>query len=555
VTLVCVPILVFDAAAAFREGRSARDLGADLVELRVDGLFHGTGEAAEQDLIVRLVSDSPLPCIVTCRPTWEGGLYDGPEDARIALFERLGTAFGSAGRTEHPPRYIDVEWAAYGRSANIRQKMRLAVEHPEQVRDLSTSLILSVHDSQGRPADLSRRLVAMRQERAARVLKVAYRARSVRDNLELLDLLEGRDRPMIALGMGEYGLMSRVLAPKFGGFLTFASLRPEAATAPGQPTIAELLRLYRFRSIGRETAVYGVVGDPVGHSLSPAVHNAGFEAVGHDGVYLPMPVPAGFEHLKATLLELIAHRRLGLRGLSVTRPHKEDLVRLALDQGWDLDEASRAAGVANTVAINQEGGEAHVRILNTDAAAMLEILEAATGPVRGQHIGILGAGGMARAAAWALGRAGAEVVIWNRAPERARRAAGSLPDPRPRIAARLEDLRDLTALVNCTPAGMAGHQGAGHWERDQPCQDDLLRNLPGLVARSPGVVVMDTVYTPARTALLREAGGAGLRTVDGVSMFVRQAAAQFQTWTGKQAPEDLFERIVRESVPDGGGGG
>jgi 3-dehydroquinate dehydratase / shikimate dehydrogenase len=136
-TLICVPIMVQDETSAHREADRARDLGADLVEYRLDDVFSGSGDEQEIASILRIVAHSPLPCIATCRPTSEGGHYDGPDDARISLFERLGTAFG---KDELPPRFLDVEFSTLARSANIRQKVRLAVEHPEQIRDLSTSL-------------------------------------------------------------------------------------------------------------------------------------------------------------------------------------------------------------------------------------------------------------------------------------------------------------------------------------------------------------------------------------------------------------------------------
>lgn len=156
-TLLCVPILVHDAQSALADAAAARDHGADIVEFRVDACFSGSGDEAETHDMLRLAAESPLPCIITCRPTWEGGHYDGPEDARVALFERLGTG-------DSPPAYIDAELAAYTRSANLRQKVNLAVDHPKQVRPVATRLILSMHDFDGRPADLSRRLAAMRAE-------------------------------------------------------------------------------------------------------------------------------------------------------------------------------------------------------------------------------------------------------------------------------------------------------------------------------------------------------------------------------------------------------
>ena len=549
-TLLCVPIFVADVHSALRDAHAAKDLGADLVEFRIDDIFSGTdavtpvGEPPQSEAasILQLTSDSPLPCIVTCRPAGpEGGHYDGPDDARISLYERLGTAFGSG---EQPPRYIDLELSTWQRSANIQQKIKLAIQHPEQLRDLSTSLILSSHDFQGRPADLSRRILAMRSVAAAKVLKVAFLARSLRDNLELFDLLADRDRPTIALGMGEFGLMSRVLAPKFGGFLTFASLRDTSATAPGQPTIDELLTQYRFRSIHPSTAVYGVVGHPVSHSLSPLIHNAGFDAVGHDGVYLPLPIVPGFESLKATLLELLNHPALTLRGLSVTLPHKENLVRLAREQGWPMDPASTAIGSANTLVVepDQAGRAVQMRVLNTDARALVDSLASELGSPLGKAVAIVGAGGVARAAAMELAAAGASVTLLNRTPDRARQLAEAItPFVQGTVAAApLSELglHRFDAYINCTPLGM----------KDGTAPAASAIPVSEIAPRSPGAVVMDTIYNPLETPLLAAARAAGLRTVSGLPMFIAQAAAQFSVWTRKPAPVALFERIARERL-------
>lgn len=534
--------MVEDRASALRDAAAAKVAGADMVELRLDDFFHGYTEPTNEPDIAKLVEESPLPCIVTCRPAGpEGGHYDGADDARLALFQRLGTALGLT----TPPRYIDVELSTYTRSANAAMKVNLAVGHPDEKRDLSTSLILSLHDFGGRPADLSRKLVLLSNQAAAKVLKIAYRARSLRDNLELFELLSHRDRPTIALGMGEFGLMSRVLAPKFGGFLTFASLRPTATTAPGQPTVSELLGPYRFRSITPATSVYGVVGFPVSHSLSPHIHNAGFESIGHDGVYLPLPISEGFESLKATLLELIHFAPLTLRGLSVTLPHKQNLVRLAREQGWGMDLHSASIGAANTVAIdrNSSGEAVNIRIANTDATALVDAMSEALGLIAGRTIAIIGAGGVGRAAAMSLSAAGAEVTIFNRTRERAVELAAALSPGLSLSGVRIApgDMGDLPrsrfdAYLNCTPVGMQdGPDPAG-----MPIP---IRDIAPLV---PGAVVMDTVYRPIETPLLRAARESGLRVVDGVSMFVNQAAAQFTIWTGRPAPVRLFERIVRE---------
>lgn len=530
-------MMVRDVDHALLRAREARDAGADLVEYRIDELV--SGEDGEAEVIQGLVAESPLPCIVTCRPTWEGGACDADDMARVALFEALGTG-------EHPPAYIDVELAAYTRSANLRQKVNLAVDHEKQSRDVRTSLVLSTHDFDARPPDLTRRVLTMSDEHAAAVHKVAFRARSLRDNLELFDLLGERSKPMIALGMGEFGLMSRVLAPKFGAFLTFASVHKEESTAPGQPTLVELLDLYRFRSINPETRVYGVIGWPVGHSLSPHIHNAGFEGVGHDGVYLPLPIASGepgqdgsYESFKATLLALIDHRRLDLSGASVTIPHKEHLVRLAREEGWGIDELSERCDAANTITIERDEGRLMVSVSNTDAPAAAACLIEAVGGLEGKRVAIVGAGGVARAIGAGVVAEGARVLIVNRSADRAAALRDTIGAdhcevlPMDQLAASAPD-----AIVNATPVGMAG----GPAPDDSPVPQDVLS------ACAPETVVFDTVYNPLETPLLCEANALGLKTIDGVAMFVRQGAAQFEQWTGKPAPKQLFERITRERL-------
>jgi 3-dehydroquinate dehydratase/shikimate dehydrogenase len=219
-----------------------------------------------------------------------------------------------------------VELAAFERDAQFRGRLRHLLEQ-KAVSEQAIRLILSTHDFHGRPRDLLQKIEAMSNEPLCAVTKIAWHARSLRDNIEAFELLRARGKPMIALCMGQFGLMSRVLAGKFGGFLTFASDHATEVTAPGQPTIAELKQLFRFDQIKPTTKVYGVIGWPVEHSRSPQHHNAGFERIGFDGVYLPLPIPSEYEHFKATVGALIDGDALNFRGASVTIPHKENLVR------------------------------------------------------------------------------------------------------------------------------------------------------------------------------------------------------------------------------------
>lgn len=537
-SLVCVSIMVGDVEAALADAGEAKRMGADLVEWRLDEVFHGEGDEEGERIALRLCAESALPCIVTCRPTWEGGSYDGDDMARVSLFEKLGTC-------ETPPRYIDVELAAYSRSANLRQKVNLAVE--ARGRDRHSSLILSMHDFEGRPADLTRKLAAAWGEERASVVKVAFRARSVRDNLELFDVLREAPKPTIALGMGEFGLMSRVLAPKFGGFLTFAGLRAETVTAPGQPSLDELLSMYRFRSIGKGTRVYGVIGWPVGHSMGPLIHNAGFEAVGWDGVYLPLPVAAGEDDaatrasFRATIASFTGDDRLGFFGASVTMPFKKFVTpegMHGLNRGADFIHdrgCIEDGGAGNTIGFYFDGGWIGV-LRNTDADACRELFPWTSGSK--PHAAIVGSGGVARAVAFGGGFD--TIAVYGRHKDRTAKFASQIRGIAAAVRVHpIEEIANARAdvFVNCTPVGMAGG----------PDPDGM--SIPvDEIKPAPETVFFDTVYNPIETPMLKAAKRWGCQTIDGVEMFVRQAALQFELWTGEKAPVELFDRLVRERL-------
>ena len=569
-TQICVPIMVEEQASAIRDATLAAEHGADIVEYRVDVYFEDKQESTDllQDRIDRvldLVKASPLPCIVTCRPHWEGGEYHGDDDERVSLYEALGTS-------DHPPAYIDVELATYTRSANIRQKINLGVNHPKQQRAVSTRLILSTHDFEGRPSDLTRKVLQMQDEPACSVIKIAYRARSIRDNLELFEILRDQTKPTIALGMGDFGIMSRILAPKFGGFLTFASLRDESTTAPGQITIEDLLTLYRFRSIKPTTKVYGIIGWPVKQSMSPLVHNAGFEYIGWDGVYVPMPVAASEDKaasqtsLVATLGLFLSSPALTFSGASVTIPHKENLWTFAMqgaDDSWPLTNNYAAVIVGqqgegrayNTITVRWVNQEIEsLNITSTDVLAVEKLI--ASSGLTTPQVCVIGAGGVAKSAIRACISLGLKVSIVSRRDAAAEQVVVDLALPSKRSSAQQEKRIthndfELSAIphdqlssvradlyINCTPVGMTGG----------PDPDGLSIPIPDMPNLSPETVFFDTVYNPIETPMLKAAKERGYRTIDGVQMFVKQAAAQFEIWTGKPAPEDLFDTLVRNKL-------
>lgn len=563
-SLVCVPILVQDKESALSEASEARRLGADLIEFRFDEFLEVSSDQARMNQAVAIVTDSTLPCIATCRTANEGGHYTGTEEDRLELFERLCDA-GIKGTL--PPRFVDIEHSALIRSTEFRRRILAAIgadpEHGTKRGELAPSLILSMHDFSGRPSDLIRRLEKMNSIDSASIIKIAYRARSLRDSLEILDLASTSHKPIIALGMGEFGFMTRVLAPKFGGFLTFASLRSTAATAPGQPMLHELLgnssavhpvndepkANYRFRSIKRSTKVYGVIGWPVGHSLSPLLHNAGFGAVSYDGVYLPLPVYGGenaddsYASFKATLNELVDHPRLDFHGCSVTSPHKRNLVRLAREQGWELDADSDLIGAANTLVINRaESGTVSAKVLNTDIGAATEWIRSSMSTLSDKTILLLGAGGVAASIAAGAARSGAHVVIRNRSAARARlladdlnvrlRASGAPP------ITTTDSIHPADCIINCTSLGMLGGAGEGQ---------SLLSEQDWSTVRRDSIA-LESVYTPRITPFLRAAGRACLTAIGGAGFFVRQAEAQFEAWTGFPPPNGLYERLVCGSL-------
>ena len=526
-TAICVPIAPQDPDTALADAQLACDNGADMIEWRLDELWARVGQTGALRHATRLVSECPLPCIATCRHEREGGGFDGPETDRVELIKTLVGA-------DHPPSYVDLELSSLRDDHGLRDTAE-RITSADGVR-----LIASIHDFVGRPQDLDRRLLAAWDDPSVHVVKVAYTARSLRDNLELFDILRSAPKPTIALGMGPFGLMSRVLAPKFNALLTFASLRDEQATAPGQPTLAELVHLYRFRDITRTTHVFGVVGWPVEHSLSPAAHNAAFEATGTDAVYLSLPIAADPESpeasatsFNATIDALRAYDPLELAGASVTIPHKVHAFDWALANGADIGPKARAIGAINTLAFDP----AHIRALNTDASAIAGLLRDALGEANSKAVLIVGAGGVARAAARACSSIGAEPTITARSYDKALAFVESIGVGQ---AIPMDDALAAPAwdaVVNATPVGMS----------TGPDPDGVPIDVQSL-SFSDGAVVLDTVYDPLETPLLRASRARGLRTIDGLAMFVHQAVEQSACWTDRQVPVDLLRRVCEETL-------
>jgi 3-dehydroquinate dehydratase/shikimate dehydrogenase len=468
---------------------------ADLFEVRADFL-------RERDL-GRILRARTKPILLTCRPVSEGGRWpDGdPEGRRRILREATALGFD----------LIDVEARAGFDDVVASRGGR--------------GLVLSWHDLSGTPADLDGLYGRMAGQRPD-VVKIAVTARSVTDLGRLLAFARrngakgrtgGRAPALVAIAMGPLGVASRILGGACGAPFTFASAAAGREAAPGQTTAAALVRVYRARSIGPATRIYGLVGTDILRSLSPAVHNAAFAARGIDAVYVPLQA----ESLDAFLEALPA---LGLSGFSLTRPYKSAI----LPSLASVEPEAGRAGSVNTVVV-RDGSLAGS---STDGEGVLAPLRRRLEP-KGRAVAIVGAGGAARAAAFALTRAGARVTLLARRPEQAAEvaaAAGCATAPLEGVS-RLE----WDVLMNATPVGSGSAPGV------MPVPQDALR---------PGGVVFDMVYEPRETPLVAAARARGCVTIDGVEMLVAQAVRQFETWTGVAAPVDAMTEAALGAIAE-----
>jgi len=492
--MICVSIGRGRHRHVIAEHKHLADNGVTLVELRLDYI---QGEVQ----VKRLLKERPCPAIVTCRRKSDGGRWDRSEEARLQLL-RLAIAEGAD--------YIDLEDDVAG---SVR-------------RYGTTKRIVSHHDMLRTPPDLAHlhaRMVAL----DADVVKIATMANHPTDNLRMLELVHATLVPTVGICMGDIGVPTRILAGRAGAPFVFATFNDERALAPGQIGWRPMRDLYHYDAITPATRIYGVVADPVAHSLSPAVHNAACRAAGIDAVYIPFRVPA--DQLDEFLTTAT---RWPLAGLSVTIPHKEAVLAKCTRQ----DDLVKAIGAANTLTFTPDG----IAAANTDAVAAVESLAAVLAETEqlagGDGLGVktalvLGAGGAARAVAFGLKQRGVEVTIAARTPERGKKVATDVGCKLVDWSARHRMPHDC--IVNATPIGMHPDVDATPFDKEH---------------FRPYMVVFDTVYNPENTLLIKEARGAGCRVVTGVEMFVRQAAIQFRTWHGVEPPPEVMREALKRTT-------
>jgi 3-dehydroquinate dehydratase / shikimate dehydrogenase len=456
----------------------------DIAEIRAD--FFREDEIGD---IGKLPSLSPVPLMFTLRREQDGGKWNDEEAARHQiLLNAAGTGFSYLD-LESDVEFSDVE-SECGRS--------------------KTRIIRSFHDFNGVPANLSRLLKTLGRT-AGEIPKAAVMPSSTRDLVNIVSVFdELKDQEKILLGMGSWGFPTRVLAGKLGSYLTFCS-PPNQETAPGHIDPQSLVGLYRFREIKPSTVIFCVIANPVMHSRSPHIHNPGLSACKIDAVYIPIQVDE-----LSSFFDLVS--LLDIQGISVTLPHKE-AVRAFLNSE---DDSVNAVGSCNTVFPVESGWKG----TNTDVPGFLAPLVSLVGEdaLKRKSVTIIGAGGTARAAAYALMSYGARVCILNRTPEKAGALAkefgcsfgGLERDSLELIAAH----RDI--IVQTSSAGMS------------PLEDIDPFEFYDFIGTE---IAYDVIYVPALTRFLRRAADAGCVVLNGEAMLHEQAYRQFELFTGRQYPD------------------
>ncbi|WP_254513377.1 shikimate dehydrogenase [Anatilimnocola floriformis] len=489
--MICVSIGRGRHRYLIAEHKHLAEIGAKLVELRLDYVQSKVN-------LNRLLPERPCPVVITCRREADGGKWAHSEEQRQMLLRQAIVA---------GIEYVDLE-------EDIASKIP---------RFGKTKRIISYHNFRETPEDLAglhARLAAL----DADVVKIATMVNHPHDNLRLLRLCRDSKIPTVAIGMGEIGTPSRVLAKRFGAPFTYATFHAERALAPGQLSFQQMKEIYRYEQINADTEFYGVVADPVAQSLSPLIHNAGFAHLKLNKVYLPFRVSS--DQLPSFLADCA---ELGVKGLSVTIPHKEEILKHIKQ----ADEATQRIGACNTVVFKPEGATG----FNTDYRAAMACIDQAFGgdennpALNGKTMLVLGAGGVSRALVYGLKRRAADVVIASRTDEKAEQLAAAF-QARSVPWENRHTIRPLL-VVNGTPVGM------------HPVVDETPFDTRHVTHE---MTVFDTVYNPEQTLLIKQAREIGSHTITGIDMFVGQAALQFKLFTGQPAPLELMRQVVRRAI-------
>ncbi len=481
---ICVAIRESTTELAIAAARRAASW-ADIVEIRADFIRN-------LDL-PWLLREKPCPILFTLRPRSEGGEYVGSEFSRVETLVEAASLGAD---------WVDIEYSAFWRGVFETVDRR--------------KVVLSHHNFTHTPPSLES-LVDEMASTGARIIKIATTARRLSDNLSVAVALKhgaSRGIELCALAMGPQGVTSRILGPSWGSWMTFASLPGGEPTADGQLPADKLADLYRIRCIRPETRLYGVVGKPLAHSLSPHLHNSVFAAQDRDAVYIPLEAADIDDFTRFC-------ETVPLQGASVTIPFKEPVHDLA----ESISVEASQTGAVNTLLRRDVAWHGE----NTDVEGFLRPLRKRTRIGRLRAV-VLGAGGAARAVVCGLAAQGARVCVAARNPAQAQRLAGKFgveDAPWGEIRSMSWDL-----LVNATPVGM------------YPDVDESPVPADWLVGRW----VYDLVYNPKETKLLKDAVRRRCKVIYGSEMFLAQAVKQQQLWFGVRPPEGIMQAALEQAL-------
>lgn len=515
-TMVCAPLMSQSVEQMVSDMYRAKAQGADVVEIRLDCV-----KDFKPPRDVKFILDNkPLPVVILYRPKWEGGQYDGDENMRLETL-RLAKQLGAD--------FVDLE---------LKVASDLIAEHKLDKHSRS-KLIVSYYVDGSTPSkeDLIQ-LVARMQSTGADIIKLVSNSSSITELSRIFHLFSLCQIPLIAYSIGDRGLISQLLGPKFGSSFVYGSV--EGNPVPGFPTLYSLQHAYGVEYINSETIVFGLISKPVGHSKGPLLHNPTFRHVGFNGIYVPMLVDDLKEFFSVYCSPDFA-------GFSVGIPYKEAVIEFC----DEVDPLAQSIGAVNTIIRRRADGK--LIGYNTDCEASITAIEDALkgrcpngeaplpspcangeaplpSPLTGKMFVLVGAGGAGRALAFGAKSRGARVVIFDVDYDRAKSLALA-------VSAEAQPYQDLpnfqpekgAILANATPVGM-------HPNKDRiPVAEVTLGDYK---------LVFDAVYTPRKTTLLTEAESAGAIIVSGVEMFLRQAIGQFNLFTGGKAPQEFMRDII-----------
>ena len=502
---ICVSVCT-EMADEFIENIKRAGQCADIIELRFDCLRETELTPALREVLTR---PAERDLLVTFRPPEQGGKRSLTFRQRVKFWELFFL------KNKHQNLYVDLEHDLDG-LFNFK----------------STKSIASYHDYSGEADKLNWFYEINTLVPNNHILKIAAQADDITDTIPVWNLLErakSDNKQIIPIAMGESGKWTRILGLAHGAFMTYAALDTGNETAPGQISAKDLIETYRVKELNEESEIYGIIGNPVSQSVSPFMHNAAFKFYNLNAVYIPFEVKNLGMFLRRMVKRETREIELNFRGFSVTIPHKQAIIE-HLDS---IDESAREIGSVNTVKI----ADGKFYGFNTDAAGFIEPLKKIYADLKNAEVAVLGAGGAARAAIYALKKKGANVTIFARDLKKAKNLAEEFQvelKDLSKIKDQRSKVKNFEILVNTTPLGMKGK-----FESETPLVAEQIQNFK---------LVYDLIYNPFETVLIKEAVKANVPTVGGFEMLVAQGKRQFEIWTNLDAPAEEMSAAARRKL-------